>query len=608
VTNEKKTTPKKIENGTSCCGSYRIVYRKKTTRARFLSKKTISDFFAPRPGPGSSSTPLAKPQKRAPDDLHPSSDEDEPPPPKPKKKPRVPSAITFGGHVHTDGCCASEGEPALKAIECEPEAEEPAAPKAYPPAKWKKVKDAEGKPKRRCLWEHEDGSICGKEISDQNDKIEEHWRTHTGEMPYVCSRLKENGDVCGKGFAQSGNLKTHVRTVHDKEKNHVCDRLLDSGKVCGKAFGQAEHMRMHQKTVHNKEKPYVCQHEMEDGNPCGKAFGDVSNLSKHQQTVHNQEKRFVCDREMEDGNPCGQAFGQAGDLRKHQRLVHDKQRPHTCKRLLEDETECGQAFGTAQHLHQHEQALHDGELLRPCPGAVGETECPYRLSWKQHYDKLCVRCFVASFPNDPRANKAKKFLHAKELAVREFLEAAFPGYRWVFDRNCSRVVGKIVRPDAKAVLGRTRMLIVEVDEDSHDTYNCANERAREKVIAQHAPRGTVVHLIRFNPDAYDNPKTGRRVPSCFQISKVEGSVKVHPDRVKDWEARLEKLKSTIQEIIDHRHEDIAIPACVLDDDRYKFVIPIELFYDAVREKWPDGNVQRLAAYKRNATVRKQAAA
>jgi hypothetical protein len=239
---------------------------------------------------------------------------------------------------------------------------------------------------------------------------------------------------------------------------------------------------------------------------------------------------------------------------------------------------------------------------------MGLTECPYRLTLNPYYDKLCVRCFVESSPNDPRANRAKKFLHTKELAVREFLENAFPEHRWTFDRNCSRVVGKIVRPDARAVLDRARLLIVEVDEDSHDSYLCAKERAREKVIAEHAPRGAVVHLIRFNPDAYDDPKTGRRVPSCFQVSKAEGIVTVHPDRMDDWKARLEKLKSTIQEIIDHKHEDIAIPECVLDDDRYKYVIPIELFYDNVREKWPDGNVQRLAAYKRNAVIRKQAAA
>ena len=63
----------------------------------------------------------------------------------------------------------------------------------------------------------------------------------------------------------------------------------------------------------------------------------------------------------------------------------------------------------------------------------------------------------------------------------------------------------------------------------------------------------------------------------------------------------------IQEIIDHQHDDIAIPECLLDDDRYKFVIPIELFYDNVRKKWPDGNNERQAAFKRNAERNKQAA-
>ena len=48
----------------------------------------------------------------------------------------------------------------------------------------------------------------------------------------------------------------------------------------------------------------------------------------------------------------------------------------------------------------------------------------------------------------------------------------------------------------------------------------------------------------------------------------------------------------------------ARPGCLLEDDRYGHVIPIELFYDNVREKWPDGNKQRLAALKRNARVRK----
>jgi hypothetical protein len=240
-----------------------------------------------------------------------------------------------------------------------------------------------------------------------------------------------------------------------------------------------------------------------------------------------------------------------------------------------------------------------------CVGPKPEDDkesCPYQLSARDKYDHRCIRCFIAAFPNDIRALNAKAYLHCKELAVREFLEAQFPEYKWTFDRTCA--VGELVRPDARAALGKTRLLIVEVDEHSHDTYVCDREREREGIFKKHTSRDSVVHVVRFNPDAYDDPVTGTRVPSCFRYSKEEGKASVPADRKADWEARLEKLKATIQEIIDHQHEDIQVPDLLFEDDRYKYVIPIELFYDNVREKWPDGNKQRAAAHKRNAKVRK----
>lgn len=246
---------------------------------------------------------------------------------------------------------------------------------------------------------------------------------------------------------------------------------------------------------------------------------------------------------------------------------------------------------------------HGGGKRCVGPSKVDDQEqCPYRLSAKNKYDSRCVRCFIAAFPNDARAINAKAFLHFKELTVREFLEATFPQYRWTFDRTCA--VGTLFRPDARTALGKTRLLIVEIDEHSHDTNVCDRERERERVFKKHAPRNAVVHVVRFNPDAYDDPVTGVRVPSCFRYSKEEGKASVPPDRKADWESRLDKLRSTIQEIIDHQHEEIQVPELLLEDDRYKYVIPIELFYDNVREKWPDGNKQRKAAYKRNAKVRK----
>ena len=564
-----------------------------------------------------------------------------------------------------------------------------------------------GKRKRRCLWEDEDGGVCGKEMGNKKQSIESHWRTHTGERPFVCERLEggeacgkafgqaqhlrahertvhdkernhvcervlesgevcgqafgeagilrkhertvhdkerehvcerllESGEVCGQAFGEAGSLRVHKRTVHDKKREHVCERLLENGETCGKAFGQPGHLRHHEKTVHDKERNHVCERILENGEACGQAFGAAANLRKHERTVHDNERNHVCERLLENGKVCGQAFGQTQHLRAHERMVHDKERNHVCKRLLENGEACGQAFGKAGGLRQHEKTVHDNErkhvckrllesgevcgkafgevgslhthekthdgvLQYPCPGATGLDSCPYGKSKHPKYDGLCVRCFVASFPHDRRAETARKYLHAKELAVRAFLEESFPQYRWVFDRACA--VGCLVRPDAKAVLGRARLLIVEIDEHSHDTYVCAAERERERLLAKHAPRGAIVHLIRFNPDAYDCARTGQRVPSCFRYSKVEACVTVDPARADDWRARLAVLRATIQEIVDHQRENIAVPECVLLEERHKHLIPIELFYDDVRRKWPDGNAQRLAAHKRNAKLR-----
>jgi len=214
----------------------------------------------------------------------------------------------------------------------------------------------------------------------------------------------------------------------------------------------------------------------------------------------------------------------------------------------------------------------------------------------------CVRCFISKFPNDARATNAKAFLHAKELTVREFLKEAFPQYRWVFDRTCA--VGELVRPDARTAVGKKRVLIVEIDEHSHNTYSCANERERERIFKKHAPRGAIVHVVRFNPDEYDDPVTGKRIPTCFTYSKELGVASVPASRKANWEFRLSKLQSTIQEIIDYQREDIQVPELVVHEEKYKYVIPIELFYDNVIAKWPNGNTQKLAALKRNAQIRK----
>ncbi len=334
--------------------------------------------------------------------------------------------------------------------------------------------------------------------------------------------------------------------------------------------------------THTGERPFECHH-----GDCTKAFAEKGTRDKHERR-HTKERPFPCRK------GCSKAFAQLCNRNSHE-LTHTKEKPHPCRKG------CDMAFAQASARTRHERCFHGGEVERPCKGGKMGV-CDGNRNGNPKYDDRCVKCFIDKFHNDIRAVNAKRYLHAKEQTVRLFLEKTFPEYRWVFDR--SHAVGVLVRPDAKTVLGKTRLLIVEIDEHSHDRYDCAKEREREAIIAKHAPKGAIIHLIRFNPDAYDDPVTGVRVPTCFKPSKELGLMAVNPARQSNWDARLAKLKSVIDEIVAHKHEDIAVPECLLEDDRYGHVIPIELFYDNVRTKWPDGHKQRLAALKRNARVRK----
>jgi hypothetical protein len=84
----------------------------------------------------------------------------------------------------------------------------------------------------------------------------------------------------------------------------------------------------------------------------------------------------------------------------------------------------------------------------------------------------CIRCFAHLYPEETITKRHK----TKESSVIHFLKEAFPDRPWVFDRKvdngCSRY-----RPDIFLDL-LTHSLIVEVDENQHDSYDCECENKR----------------------------------------------------------------------------------------------------------------------------------
>jgi hypothetical protein len=233
-----------------------------------------------------------------------------------------------------------------------------------------------------------------------------------------------------------------------------------------------------------------------------------------------------------------------------------------------------------------------------CLGPVGCKECPLGFSVdkgkRDVYDGRCVRCFCSSFPNDPRAARARSSVHAREHTTTDELKKHFPDYNWTFDKTFSHrtfLVGVSTRfrPDARTTQG-DRVIIIEIDEQSHRGYLCAKEREREESFVRQNRNKTVV-MIRFNPDEYTDYE-GVSHPSCFTRATKEREVPhVPPKRKADWDIRIRELVNTVRNVLD--------PAFTLppkQPDRPLLIC--ELFYDDVMATPEDKRVAKaLAASK-----------
>jgi len=233
-----------------------------------------------------------------------------------------------------------------------------------------------------------------------------------------------------------------------------------------------------------------------------------------------------------------------------------------------------------------------------CPGRPGEDRCSFdnaiepcerddRVRYVHDGVQYCCSCFCAAFKDHELTKNAKRRMHAKEQAVREFLERRFaashPQLKWVMDRQ---VEGTRRRPDHRALLHllgvRSHDLVLETDENSHWFYLCAEERTKEADVHRWLNAKTKpLFFVRFNPDAYDDPATGERVPSCWGIGK-DGIDRVKPSKRAEWDARLEKLAQVVEEyLVDHTDAWAALAKA----DRPKPELhAVELFYDDVALK------------------------
>jgi len=162
------------------------------------------------------------------------------------------------------------------------------------------------------------------------------------------------------------------------------------------------------------------------------------------------------------------------------------------------------------------------------------------------YEGYCAPCFV----HDPRNNDkpARRNYKTKESDVVERVKHAFNDYDWVADKTVQG--GRSLRRPDLLLNMRTHVIIVEIDENRHNAYECSCENRRMMELSRDVNYTKIV-FIRFNPDAYEDVKTSKKVKSCWTIDERSKVLHVSAENRPQWEMRVEKLKQQIQHWIEN---------------------------------------------------------
>ena len=175
---------------------------------------------------------------------------------------------------------------------------------------------------------------------------------------------------------------------------------------------------------------------------------------------------------------------------------------------------------------------------KECGGsALCKTPLCY-ISVKNKYNGYCFRCFMYLFPDKPVSRNYK----TKETAVAQFITSNFQNFTWNLDKKIEDGCSKR-RPDIICDLGY-QIIIIEVDENMHESYDCSCENKRIMQLSQDVGHRPIV-FIRFNPDAYIN-SNNEKILSCWTTTPKTGLLKIKNNKLDEWNQRLSSLKQQIE--------------------------------------------------------------
>ena len=172
------------------------------------------------------------------------------------------------------------------------------------------------------------------------------------------------------------------------------------------------------------------------------------------------------------------------------------------------------------------------------------------------FDNMCFRCFLYTNPDSPKL----RFHRTKERNVVDFLREN-TNVEWVLDKKIAGGSSQR-RPDIFCAFEKFNM-IIEVDENQHEAYDCVCENKR--IMQLFVDGGSLpIVCIRFNPDKYVD-HNGKSISTCWGTTEEKGLCKVKKTKIEEWKQRLAVLKTTVD--------------LVLNSEVHKEIDVIHLFYD-----------------------------
>ena len=193
---------------------------------------------------------------------------------------------------------------------------------------------------------------------------------------------------------------------------------------------------------------------------------------------------------------------------------------------------------------------------------------------REKYNGYCIYCYINLFPEQPVSRNYK----TKEKTVVDFILQSFPSFTWITDKRIQFGCSKR-RPDLLLDLGY-QVVIIEVDENQHITYDSSCENKRIMEISKDISHRPII-FIRFNPDGFNslggsiNIKNLLSSPFCFDkgnitscwgLNKLGLSI-IKKSKKQEWENRLQLLKKEVEywsDLVNKTNKTIEI---------------VELFYD-----------------------------